>query len=80
MTLVRRDVFDELTAGARVFLLTASRPTLEARIGSSDEAQRWRRDNLDRCLEAFADGGFGDPVATDGLAPDDVARSIVARL
>ena len=80
MTIVRRDVFDELTVGARVFRLTASRTTIEHRIAGSGEAQDWRRDNLDRCLEAFDSDAFGELIETEGLTPADVARSIMERL
>ena len=80
MTIVRRDVFDELTNGARVFRLTASRSTIEHRIAGSGEAQDWRRNNLDRCLEAFENDGLGAPIDTEGLTPTDVANSIMQRL
>lgn len=80
MTVVRRDVFADLTNGARVFLLTASRAALEHRIATSEEAREWRTQNVDRCLKAFERGGFGEPVATDGRSPLEVARSIAAQL
>lgn len=36
--------------------------------------------NLDRCLEAFAMGGFDEPIDTEALTPGDVAGSILQRL
>lgn len=80
MTIVRRDVLDSVATGARVFLLTASRTALEERIARSDEAQEWRKMNLDRCLSAFEDGDLGEPVTTEDLEPIEVARLIIRRL
>jgi adenylylsulfate kinase-like enzyme len=80
MTVTSPTVFDEVTAGARVFLLMASRRTIESRITASLEGQAWRSSQLDRCLEAFAEGDFGETVDTDGLHPTAIARAIAARL
>jgi hypothetical protein len=80
MTLVQPDVYEELTHDARVFLLTASRATLEHRIAQSADSQDWRTQNLDECLAAFESNDFGEHVATDGRTPGDVARSILQRL
>ena len=65
---------------SRVFLLTASRATLEHRIAQSADAQDWRTRNLDECLAAFESNDFGEHVATDGRTRGDVARSILQRL
>lgn len=80
MTVVRRDVLDAVATGARGFLLTASRTALEERIARNNEAQEWRKNNLDRCPSAFADGDLGEPVATEDLEPIEVARLIIRRL
>jgi len=80
MTVARRDIFDEVTQGARVFLLTASRTGLEERIAGSTEAREWRLRNVDRCLDAFEHGGFGEPIATDDRTPTEVALLIAAQL
>lgn len=80
MTIVRREVFDEVTQGTRVFLLVASRAVHEERIGGTDEAQEWRHLQLDRCLHAFSGGGLGEPIATDGRDPAAIARSIADHL
>jgi hypothetical protein len=80
MTVVERDIFDQITGDAKVFALTAERATIEARIDGTPEAQRWRRDNLARRLAAFASDDFGERVPTDGLRPEAVADSIVGRL
>lgn len=80
MTVVRREVFDTVTEGARVFLLTASREALAERIARSPEAQEWRAGNLDRCLAAIERGGLGEPVVTDDRSPVEVAREIANRL
>lgn len=50
------------------------------RIAGSTEAQAWRRDNLDRCLAAFAEDALGTRIETDDLDPAQVASLIVARL
>jgi hypothetical protein len=80
MTVVDRAVFDEVTSGARVFALVASRHTLERRIAGSGEAEAWRRRQLDRCLAAFADGSLGQHIATDGRSAAEVADTILAEL
>jgi hypothetical protein len=63
-----------------VFLLVADRAEIARRIAESGEAEGWRMANLDRCLAAFARGGFGEPIATDGCTPRDVAARILDRL
>lgn len=80
MTVVRREVFGEITKGARVFLLTAPRTVLEERIAGSEGAREWRSRNVDRCLEAFSAGGFGEPVSTHDRTATEVAQSIAGRL
>ena len=80
MTVVHRTVFDAVTADARVFLLTAERRSIEQRIDASGEAIAWRRGNLERCLDAFATGAFGEAVSTEDRSPLEVARIIAARL
>ena len=55
MTVVDPAVFAEITAGARVFALTAPRETIAARIDGGDEAHDWRHQNLDRCLPCVRD-------------------------
>jgi len=80
MTVVRVDIRDQLTKKSRVFLLTASRAVLEERIVRSSEATEWRTGNLDRCLDAFAKGWFGESVDTDGRSPLEVAEVIAERL
>jgi broad-specificity NMP kinase len=80
MTVVQRELFDEVTKGATVFALVADRATLEARIAGAVDAHEWRRANLDRCLEAFADDSFGTRIPTDGLTTEQVADEILRRL
>lgn len=80
MTVTDRAVFDEVTCGARVFLLIASRSTIERRIELGSTAQTWRSSQLDRCLEAFAGGGLGEVIDTDGRDPNAIARAIASRL
>jgi broad-specificity NMP kinase len=80
MTVVEREIFDQITGGAKVFALTAERATIERRIDGTLESQRWRRDNLDRCLAAFAGDDFGERVPTEGLSPEAVADTILRRL
>jgi hypothetical protein len=80
MTIVEPDVFEQITRGARVFALVADRPTIEARIASDPNDQRWRSDNLDRCLDAFRDDAFGERIATDGLSAEAVADEVLRRL
>ena len=53
MTVVDPAVYAEITAGAHVFALTASREQITARIDAGDEAHAWRRQNLDRCMTAL---------------------------
>jgi shikimate kinase len=80
MTVIRPDVFSEVTAGARVFLLTASRSTLEDRIARSSEAREWRKTNLDRCIEAFGSTALGAPIDTDKRTPGEIAQVILDQL
>lgn len=80
MTVLRRDVFEELTHGARVFALVASPETMARRIAGGDEARRWRSQHLDRGLAAFATAELGEPVPTDGRTPEEVADAIMERL
>lgn len=80
MTVVRRQVFDELTSQARVFVLVASRPTLEDRIARSEGSQAWRRGNLDRCLQAFDTSAWGETIDTDERTPNEIAHVILALL
>lgn len=80
MTVTSRDVFEQVTERARVFLLTASEEVLRARIAESGEALEWRSSQLDRCLAAFDTGGFGEPIETDTHTPAEVAASIATRL
>lgn len=76
MTVARRDVLDEVAGDASMFLLTAHRSTIIDRVEASGEAIEWRRSNLDRCLAAFVDPAFGQPIATDGIAPAEIAQRI----
>lgn len=80
MTVVEPDVFEEITAPARVFALVASPQTLEARIGGDRRAQRWRTQNLERCLKAFSTDAFGERVDTDGRTPAEVAHRVLSML
>jgi len=80
MTITSRRLFDEVTREARVFLLAATRHTIESRITRSAEARAWRSSQLDRCLEAFGSGEFGEVVDTDGRHPVEIASAIAARL
>lgn len=80
MTITSRPVFDDVTREARVFLLAATRGTIERRIASSAEARAWRSSQLDRCLNAFNGGDFGEIVETDGRHPVEIASEIAARL
>ena len=80
MTVVEPAVFDQVTAGARVMALVASREVIESRIGGSSEGQLWRRQNLDRCLEAFDGDDLGERIDTDGRGPAEVADMVLARL
>jgi hypothetical protein len=80
MTVVRPDVYSELTDGARVFLLVGSRNSVLSRIEQSNEAQQWRTDNLDRCLAAFERHALGERIETDGRTPAEVAALILERL
>jgi broad-specificity NMP kinase len=80
MTVVDRAVFDEITSGAQVFALVASRQALEERIATSGEAEAWRRQQLDRCLAAFAGDTLGRRIATDGRSAAEVTDSILQQL
>ena len=80
MTVCRPEVLAQVADGARVLLLTAAHATLQRRIEGSGEAVEWRRRNVERCLAAFDRGGFGEPIDTDGRAPEAVAREIVRRV
>jgi len=80
MTVVARELFEELTKDTTVFALVAERATIEARIAGAPDAHEWRRANLDRCLAAFADDSFGTRIHTDGLTPEQVADEILSRL
>ena len=76
MTVTDIGVFDELTSGAQVFLLTADRATLEHRIAGSLEGREWRSSQVDRCLGAFEGTQFGTPVSTVGRSPAEIAGEI----
>lgn len=80
MTVTDPVVFEQVTAGARVFVLTADRTTLEQRITESGEAVEWRLAQIDRCLDAFRGSERGTPVSTEGRAPSEVAKEIAAAL
>ena len=80
MTVVSPEVFDEVTANARVFVLTASRSTLEGRIAGSSVAPEWRTNNLNRCLAAFDMYDLGEPICTDGHTPKQIAQKILERI
>ena len=68
MTIVRRDVLDEVIGrldGVRLVALVAPRDVIAARADADrldPGAKQWRLDNLDRCVTAFADPSFGEHV------------------
>jgi hypothetical protein len=78
MTVVDPAVFAEITAGARVFALTATRATITNRINGGDEAHVWRTQNLDRCLQAFDTDDFGERIDTRNRTPREVAELIAS--
>ena len=88
MTILRRDYFDEITAGLRgvdpelmCFRLTASEEELRARILSRPDEEgphEWCLRHLETGVEAARDPEFGIEVVTDGRTPDDVADTILA--
>jgi AAA domain len=80
MTVVDPVVFAEITAGARVFALTAPRDIIAARIDAGDEAHGWRHQNLDRCLKAFETDSFGEGIDTEGRTPLEIAQLIASAL
>jgi hypothetical protein len=87
MTIWHRPYFDEILGGLRAageeihhFCLTASIPTLEARIRASNEAVEWRLAHAERCLTAFQAPTFATQVSTDGKSPEEVVEEILALL
>ncbi len=78
----RSEIFGRLEAeGIRVraFLLTAPRETVLARLrGRGEEPGCWAERQLDRCLAAFARGGFGEPLDAEVLTPEELAGQIAA--
>lgn len=87
MTLWHRPYFDEVLGGLRAhnpavhhFCLTATLPTLEARIRASDEAIPWRLGHAARCLTAQADPAYATHLPTDGRSPADLVAAILAAL
>lgn len=80
MTVMEPAVFDQVTVGSRVMALVASRDVIESRIDGSSEGQLWRRQNLDRCLQAFNSNDLGERIHTDGRTPAEVADLVLAKL
>ena len=92
MTFSRREYFDEVTAGLRrldprlrVFCLRADLPTLESRLSSRGEGAeghgaRWLARRIRECADVHRDPHFGEPVETESLTAQEVARHIIARL
>lgn len=82
MTVVRRDVLDEVIGrvpGVRLVALTAPRDALVARIGADTLdplANRWRLEQVDRCLAAFDDPAFGEHVDAT-RPPEAIAEELV---
>lgn len=81
MTIVRRDVLDEVVGripGVRLVALVAPREQLAARIDldtRDPHANPWRLDNLDRCLAAFDDPAFGEHVDAT-RPPEAIAKAL----
>lgn len=78
MTIVRRDVLDDLRRGLpdmRMVVLNAPREVVVERIAASPEAPAWRSANLDRCLAALADPAFGEHVDAT-RSPEEIAKEL----
>jgi hypothetical protein len=87
MTIWHRPYFDEILGGLRAddpdvhhFCLTATMPTLEARIRASNEAVEWRLAHAERCLTAFQSPAFATQLPTDGKTPEAITEQILAQL
>ena len=87
MTIWQRAYFDEVLGGLRAqnpevhhFCLTATLPTLEARIRASDEAIPWRLAHAERCLQEQQSPAFATHIATDGMTPSELSEAILALL
>jgi len=88
MTVLRRDYFDELSAGLldadpdlRCFRLIASEAVLRTRImdrPASNGPHDWCLAHLPAGVELMGDASFGECVHTDGLSPAQVADQILA--
>jgi len=88
MTLVVPQYFDEIIGGlrqagaARVahFTLLADPGTVRKRLADRRNGAEWAAAQLGRCLPALEDERFAEHVPTDGVAPDEVAESLLERL
>ena len=81
MTIVRRDVLDEVIGrldDVRLVALVAPPEVIEARaVGDAADpsARQWRLDNLARCVTAFADPAFGEHVDAT-RSPEAIAKEL----
>jgi AAA domain len=87
MTIWHRPYFDEILGGLRAagedvhhFCLTATMPTLAARIRASNEAVEWRLAHAERCLTAFQSPTFATQIPTDSKTPEAIAEKILTLL
>ena len=78
MAVLDPDVYTQITVGATVVTLVASRSTLIERIVASGEAVTWRRNQLDRGLAALAGGRMGTVIGTDGLSASRIAEEVLS--
>ena len=81
MTIVRRDVLDEVVGtlnDVRLVALVAPDDVIAARARADDldpGAKRWRLDNLERCVTAFADPSLGKHVDAT-RRPEAIAKHL----
>jgi deoxyadenosine/deoxycytidine kinase len=87
MAFSRRDYFDEIVGGmrefdgaVRVFCLKAGMDTIRKRLERRGGEIDWPLRKAQECIEAHEDAHFGEPVETEGISADEVARDILGRL
>ena len=87
MAFSRRDYFDEIVSGMRrfdgeirVFCLKAGMETIRKRLEQRGGDTAWAIRKAQECVEAHEDEHFGEPVDTEGVSAEEVARDILGRL
>jgi deoxyadenosine/deoxycytidine kinase len=87
MTFCRRDYFDEIVGGMRefddeirAFCLKAGMETIRKRLEQRGGETDWPLRKAQECIEAHEDIHFGEPVDTEGINAEEVAKEVLGRL